>query len=396
MGIFWGLFLLVVLLSLGQGFKNSQANFFSSLSTNGDMAIIAPGVTTVPYKGYPKWRAVQITMNDLTAVQNKFPEIIGIHYIKQPSSSGGKIKAESNYAVGDINSLYATSQHYFESYKIVLVKGRMINATDEGKQRHNCMIGVNLAKKLFPDTDPIGQLIRIKNASFTVVGLIKARSEQFSLFGNVVNDVIIPLSVMTSAYSSNNNPSALVIEFRKDVPQPEVFLNNLVSFFKERTYVHPDDDGAIFGINISTFVRIVSMLSNGLSWFIWIVGIGTLISGIVGVSNIMLVSIAERNREIGVRRALGAKRENILQQIMLESFVITFSAGILGTSLGIGLMLLTDLALPANSQLMVHPLLPIPLLLGIIVIIAIAGIVSGLLPANRALRIDTIKALQEE
>lgn len=393
-GVFWGLLLLTLLLSFGEGLINGQRRAFNALGDDGQVVIVSPSLTTIPYKGYAKDRPIYLTDQDCKALKASFPAINTIETIVTNWSRRGSI-----YANGIKNTyfmLYGVSPNYFNVMKVKLLEGRRLTIKDEMQQTHNCLLGVDLAKKLFPEGGAVGSAVQLQDASYTVVGIIQPESDNFAVFSNIRNDVIIPQSLMLSLYIPTRNYAGLVIHYRDIGVSSQELTDSIQSFLKERHSVAPEDKAAISIFDASQVLNLSNALMRGISILVWIVGIGTLLAGIVGITNILLVSISERTKEIGIRKALGARNKDIRFQILLESFTITFIAGMLGSALGIGIMLLVDKALGSENSIFLQPIIPTAVMFIIIFIIAISGLLAGLLPVSRALKIDTIKALQEE
>lgn len=293
--------------------------------------------------------------------------------------------------------LYGVSPNYFYTMKVNVVEGRLLNPKDEAQKTHNCLLGLNLAKRLFPEESAIGKTIQLLNTSYAVVGVIEPVSDHFSAFGDLRSEIIIPQSLMTSLYVPERNFQALIIVFKNDHKKPSELSQSLLSFLQKRHDIAPNDQSAIRVFDTSQMVRISNAMILGISILVWIVGMGTLLAGIIGITNILLVSISERTKEIGIRKALGARNKDIRFQILLESFTITFIAGILGTALGVGIMLvINSLMKKGSNAILYHPLIPTSVAFITILIIAISGLLAGILPLSRALKIDTIKALQDE
>lgn len=395
-GVFWGLFLLTILLSLGEGMNNRFSMTFSGVGNGGNVLLFSANETTIPYDGYGKGRYLSFNLNDVSALKAKIPDLKEIYYyVRHPQSYRTKIyngeKSE------DISAYLAAKPGYFENESVVeVVEGRLLNAQDEILYRRVCLLGDELADKLFPEESAIGHTVKIENMIYTVVGIIKPINDNFSIFTNVKEDVFIPRSIMHKLFTDPEKIDMIIVYWKPGGATGEALQRDITTFLQKRHHVSPEDKSAIESFDASSIVRASNLMVFGLEFFVWVVGIGTLLAGIIGVSNIMLVSLSERTREIGIRRAIGAPRRAIFSQIILESFTITFLAGVLGVSLGVGLMLLINDIIGENADMFYKTLISPGITVVIILVISLAGVLSGLLPAYRALHIKTIQALQEE
>ena len=393
-GVFWGLLLLTLLLSFGEGFINGQKLVFNALGDNGNINVVVPETTSTPYLGYAKDRTIYLTEKDCQALLANFPSITSIETMVT-NWQGYTLYA--NGVKASASMLCGVSPNYFYTMKVNVVEGRLLNPKDEAQKTHNCLLGLNLAKRLFPEESPIGKTIQLLNTSYAVVGVIEPVSDNFSISGDLRSQIIIPQSLMTSLYVPEGNFQALIIVFKNDLKKPSELSQSLLSFLQKRHDIAPNDQSAIRVFDTSQMVRISNAMILGISILVWVVGMGTLLAGIIGITNILLVSISERTKEIGIRKALGARNKDIRFQILLESFTITFIAGILGTALGVGIMLvINSLMKKGSNAILYHPLIPTSVAFITILIIAISGLLAGILPLSRALKIDTIKALQDE
>lgn len=395
-GVFWGLFLLVILLSFGEGIVNQQNRSLGIMASSGNMFVFYTGRTSQPYAGYAKGRTIYFNEKDIKALYSRFPQLDKIDYMLYVEEMPNReITSQGRRAT--IENFLAATPAYFEENVMSVVEGRSLNMQDEYHRRSCCLLGEFVASQLFPNGDAVGSTIKVMNTYLTIVGTVKPASDNFYVGTGFRSDVIIPLSLMQSLFVTDGNLTNLIITFNEEkTADPEKLFNNVKSYLGERKKISPDDENAIMGFDVSAFPRLSKMLIVGITLLVWIVGIGTLLAGVIGVSNILLVSIAERTREIGIKRAIGAQKGSIRTQILLEATTITSLSGILGVSLAILLMFLVDSGVGENSSFLYNVMIPWHLAILIILIVVLAGILAGILPAARALRIDPIKALQEE
>lgn len=395
-GVFWGIFLLTLLLASGQGLINGQKRTYEALGGSGQIVIITPSKTALPYHGYAKNRFIYLRDNDCQILKKKYPAISAIETVVTDWNWGGTMKCkgkQTNYSL-----ILGCSPHYFDIMQVVLLEGRLLTTKDNLQEAHNCIIGEELAKRLFPQGSAIGEIVQFQNSSFKVVGVVRPMTDNMTIYAPIESSVVIPQKLMTSLFVPGIHYSGLIISLdaNKLSKEKSSIGEQILKDLKERHNIAPEDKTAIDFFDVSQMVALSKGLILGISILVWIVGIGTLLAGIIGITNILLVSISERTKEIGVRKALGARNRDIRFQILLESFTITFVAGVLGMTLGTALMLIVDIFLGTNNNIFFHPLPPSYITILILAIVALAGMLASVLPIAKALKIDPIKALQNE
>jgi len=280
-----------------------------------------------------------------------------------------------------------------------MIYGRYINHMDVQDRRKVCVVGRRVYEELFrAGEDPIGTYLKLYNINFQIIGVSEPSVRGVNINGRDDEVISIPYSVMQQIQNSgtiihligvvaNENVSMSVLE-----PQVEALL-------KARHNIAPTDDFALESINVERIFKQFEMLFTGISVLIWIVGLGTLLAGVVGVSNIIMVTVRERTKEIGVRRAIGAKPASIIFKIIKESTVLTVAAGFLGLAFGVLVLDLADKFLLQNMTGEVffkNPQINFTVALSAAAIILLCGVLAGILPAYRALQIKAIDAIREE
>ena len=261
--------------------------------------------------------------------------------------------------------------------------------------RKVCVIGTDVAKNFYADSNPIGQSLVIDNITYTIVGVSKNTNKMMNLQLDPANGIQLPLTTEMQVYNRGNRIEQMIITLYEPYSAID-YQERFVLLIKSLHQVHPDDPSALFTFNLAKLLEQYKYLFIGLDILIWIVGLGTLMAGLIGISNIMMVTVRERTQEIGVRRALGAMPEKILGQIMCESLVLTFSAGIVGLALGTFVLSLIRTAVQGNESVFSEPYVPfVPAVVALIVLV-MGGLFAGWLPAKRALAIKAIEALREE
>ena len=297
LGVFWGIFMLTVLLGAGMGLGRLFRAQLGDMSTN--TLLIQPSQTSLPYKGMPKNRWWRMNNDDVENVR-------GLKEVQYASGVywGGEIHCSYNERKGDY-SLMGYMPDYQQINPQKIIYGRFINDVDMAQKRKVCVIGTQIQKDLFPGMeDPTGKVIKVNNSYFTIIGVMRRQSTAMS-FSNVERTVVAPISLAQQMYGGGNSIHMLAIAGREDTPSKEVETACKSVIFAKHL-ISPDDEKAAWCMATAEMFDKVMSLFWGIGFLTWIVGLGTLLAGIVGVSNIMLVLVKERTQEIGIRRALGA------------------------------------------------------------------------------------------
>lgn len=392
LGIFWGIFMLTVLLGAGMGLGRMFRSQLGDISTN--TLLLQSNQTSVPYKGMPSGRRWRMENEDAENIK-RLPEVLyvsGINWAGEHPWSAGQHKGD--YSVMG----YAPDYQRINPEKIVF--GRYINQIDMERRRRVCVIGTQVWKDLFPGgEDPTGKVIQLHNAYFTVVGVM-TRQSQLMTFSDIERTVVLPLTFTQYSFGFGKTFHMLAVAGRGNIPSKELEERCKTTLFS-RHIISSDDPKAAWTMSASDFVGKIQSLFTGISLLTWVVGLGTLLAGIVGVSNIMLVLIKERTQEIGIRRALGAPPRAIITQIISESFVLTFIAGVLGLTAGVGILSLVESFF--RQQQVVAPNITniswqISFGMGMasLAILVAGSLLAGVIPAYRALKIKAIDAIREE
>lgn len=389
-GVFWGMFMLVVMVGAGVALERGMSSQIEGFATNS--CFIWTNKTDLPYKGLKKDRNWNIENEDIPVLINKIPEI---QYLAPVLFGGG---GSNNVTRNDKAGSFSVKGNY-PSYnnidKSIMIKGRYINDIDIAEKRKVCVIGERVLEVLFPkDEEPIGKNIQVNGIYFQVIGVARHTST-INIGGNSEETVILPFSTMQQAFNQGN-----IVHFLAVTAQPgikvKVIEDKIHEVLKERHNISPDDTKAVGGMNIEDQFTMFLYLGIGIASLIWIVGLGTLLAGGIGVSNIMLVTVRERTKEIGIRRALGATPRNIITQILSESIILTLIAGIAGLMLGVGLLSIVGFALSKGDQFFKDPQISFGVAIAALLILLVIGTLAGFIPANRAMSIKPIEAIREE
>ncbi|MDE6711238.1 MAG: ABC transporter permease, partial [Alistipes sp.] len=321
LGVFWGIFMLTVMLGAGMGLGRLFRAQLGDMSTN--TILMQPQQTGIPYKGMPKNRWWRFNNGDVDAVR-KLPEVLHASAVYW----GGQLHCSRSERKGDYDLMgYSPDYQRINPQKIIF--GRFINDVDMQHKRKVCVIGTQVWKDLFPGGgDPTGKVVKVNNSDFTVVGVLRKQSTAMS-FSNVETTVVIPVSLAQQLFGQGDFVHMIALAGRDDTSSERVERACKETLFA-RHLIAPDDEKAAWSMAVSEIFDKIQGLFRGIALLTWIVGLGTLLAGIVGVSNIMLVTIKERTQEIGIRRAIGAPPSSIMTQILSESFVLTFISWTLG------------------------------------------------------------------
>ena len=392
-GVFWGIFMLVALAGAGKGLENGINKQFEGFATNAAFMWTEP--TTVPYQGFKKGRKWNFDNDDMISLISNIPEI---EYLV-PRLQAFKQSGENNVVYNNKYGTFQVQGDYPNLVKVMpmkMAKGRFLNEIDIQQNRKVCVIGSRVDEVLFAKGEnPVGKYIRVSGVYFKIVGVTS--SEGNIQIGNDKKETVnIPFTTVQQTFNYGDIVHYFSFTAKKEYSVSDV-EDRIVSILKKRNDIAPDDQSAVGHINIERQFKIMSYLFLGIKILTYIVGLGTLLAGIIGISNIMLVIVKERTKEIGIKRALGATPYSIIRQIIMESTLLTFSAGYVGLILGILLNELLGLALQGDaSEIFLNPGIDLKSGLNSLLILVIAGALAGLLPANRAVRVKPIDAIREE
>jgi putative ABC transport system permease protein len=395
-GVFWGIFMLIVMSGAGKGLENGVVEGVAKFATNS--AFLWTDRTGEPYKGFKRGRSWNMEAEDMDYLKRNVPEL---EYITPKNFGGSSVKGP-NVIRGKKTGTFTVKgdcPDYTNIDPCTVLKGRWINEMDIRDRRKVCVIGEKVYESLFTSSeDPLGQYLKISGVYYQVVGMIRPET-RVQINGRTEESVSIPFTTMLQTYNLGNQVHFLAVTAKKGVPV-SVLEEKVKEVIKKRHSIAPTDNQALNSVNIEKEFEQMNGLFLGIQILTWIVGIGTLLAGVIGVSNIMLVIIRERTKEIGIQRALGATPRTIISQIILESIVLTTVAGYTGLSLGVGLLELVNKALqrPAgdNDVFFRHPEISLTMALSALGVLIITGLFAGMIPASRAVQIKPIDALREE
>jgi putative ABC transport system permease protein len=384
LSVSWGIFMLVILLGTGQGLRNGVEHDFRDDAVNSIW--LRPGRTSIPYKGSVPGRNVRFKNGDIDAIVKTTPAVNHIT---------GRFRLWGNYPVSygskhaefEIMGVHADHQ-YLE--KTQILAGRFLNETDVTERRKVACIGPQVRDTLFGSENYLGQFIDIKGVHYKVIGLYQDDGDESEL-----RKIYLPISTAQLVYHGNDRVHQVMFTIGDaDVKTSQEIADATSRLMAARHGYSPDDRRAInVQNNLERFQRI-SQIFDWIRAFVWVVGLGTVFAGIVGVSNIMLISVQERTLEIGIRKAVGATPFSIVSQILLEAVILTAVAGYLGLIAGVGLIELVKKYVPENQYIR-NPEVDINVAIIATVLLTFAGAIAGLIPAMRAARVTPVVAMRE-
>ncbi|PKH52031.1 multidrug ABC transporter ATP-binding protein [Tenacibaculum sp. Bg11-29] len=384
-GVLWGIFLLVVLLGASRGMENNFKKIFGNFATNS--VFIWTQSTDTPFKGFQKGRRFLPTLTDVKILKKEFKEI---KLLAPRSQTNGQIvkgfKSGSFQVSGDYPVLDQVQ-------KKNLIYGRFLNENDILSKAKVVVIAEDIYKQLFEKNEkPIGQYIKINSINYKVIGVYK-ESTSINFDGECA---YIPFTTYQQVYNMGDKIHWMMITANEGVDIKQMEKDILLTL-KSLHKVHPDDKRAFGSVNLGVEIAKFTGFLTGMQFLTWFVGIATLIAGVFAIGNILLITVKERTKEIGIRRALGATPKSIRQQIVLESVFLTTIAGMLGIILGALVLFLIDAAFGQGPDAtLINPTVNIPIILIAFTTLVILGTLIGLIPAHMATVIKPIEALREE
>ena len=387
----WGIFLLIVLLRVSRGLVNGMESMFSQRDT--ETVSIRGGYAQKAYKGLKENRRIRLKDSDLGVLASQNANVVG-EVTARISNDTSKVTSSKDYLTGGYQGVYPAHQH---NDGLKMVKGRFINQNDINHTRRVVVMADESAETLFGKEDPIGQLVKISDLSFTVIGTYETEWRR---------DTYIPFSTARAMSGGSDQVNNITVKL-KDVSTLDESDRAEQGFRSTlgRQHTFADDDSGSLWIwnRFSDYLR-SSTAMGAIGMAVWVIGLLTMLSGIVGVSNIMFVSVRERTHEIGVRRAIGAKPASILRQIILESVAITTLFGYIGIVLGVlvsqGIAALVSgsggMGPGGKDEILKDPTVDISIAIQVTVVLIIAGALAGLFPALKSLKIKPVEALRDE
>jgi putative ABC transport system permease protein len=399
-GVLWGILMLVVMLGCGKGLENGVFDGMGGFATNS--AFIWPQQTNIPYKGFKKGRRYNFTNSDTKILKTQIPEletlaprIIPRFWRSTNNSVVRGLKSGTFNIVGDYPDFNKIDP-------VTFLQGRYINEDDIKYKRKVVVIGRKVKEALFlPEENAIGDYIKIKGVYFLVVGVFKSQHKGQQA-DNQDSEISLPLTTLQQTYNYGDAIDYYGLTVRPDVTV-SVVEGKVKEILRRRHTIAPDDKEAVGSANVEEEFKKIKILFLGINVLVWIVGIGTLIAGVIGVSNIMLIIVKERTKEIGIQRAIGARPVTIISQIISEAVFLTTIAGYFGLLIGVAFIEALNFILKKASAgnadgnaMFTRPEVNFKLAISALIILIICGALAGLIPAKRAVSIKPIDALRYE
>jgi putative ABC transport system permease protein len=378
----WGIFMLIVLLGSGQGLQNGVASQFADDATNSIW--VSSGQTSVTYKGMNSGRRIVFHNEDYDFLKRALNQVdaISARSFIQGSNQIVYEKQSGTYDVSCCHPDYAILEN------LKPTKGRFLNQEDIDKTRKMVAIGETVEKELFKDSSSVGKYVKVNGVPFKVVGVFHDNERD-------MRRVYIPISTAQKVFAEQRSFDNISLTTTANVEQSNAMVADIRNKMATRHFFDPKDERAINVWNTVEAYARTMQLFLGIKLFLWVIGIGTIISGIVGVSNIMLIVVKERTKEIGIRKSLGATPMSVISLILQESIVITAVAGYVGLAMGVGLLELISSVMP-DTPFFKNPSVDMTVAISATVLLVVAGALAGLYPARHAANIKPIEALRDE
>jgi putative ABC transport system permease protein len=392
-GVGWGIFILIILLAAGKGLENGIRQDFNGVATN--TMFMWTETTTVPFEGLPEGREFNFKLEDVELLRRNVPELRIISPRNRLRQSEG-----DNVIRGTETGSYRVYGDYpeiIEQNPVYVAHGRFFNHNDINEKRKVVVIGDGIRQDLYEeDEEAIGTYLKISGVNFMVIGTYKEKTSDGG-GQNSEREIFMPFTTFSQAFNRADNVGWMAIT-AKDGSSISELSEKIILTVKQSRKVHPDDKRAIGFFDLYEQFNRVESLFGALSFIAYFVGILVLISGIIGVSNIMLIVIKERTKEIGIRRALGENPWSIKLQILMESIFLTIISGMVGIIFGAlfiyGINALLDSVGPVDMFL--NPSVSLGVVLVALLILVVSGLLAGFIPANSAIKVRPIEALRTE
>ena len=391
-GVFWGVFMLVALIGGGQGLKEMLEKNFEGFAQN--TVIVWSQQTSKAYKGFRKGRWWSMDYKDITRLRQRVPELD----IVAPALFAPWGKTNTAYYKDQKTTprIQGCTPEYAKVIEPKLYYGRYINEMDMKEHRKVCVIGKRIYKELFKEGgDPCGKSIRIDSTYYEVIGVDYASSGGMNINGRAEQKITLPLTLMQETYNRGKEVDMIVATGRAGV-----VMSKLTDRIRESVtmghFVDPTDEQAAMVFNTEVLFQMLDNLFKGVNFLIWLVGLGTLLAGAIGVSNIMMVTVRERTTEIGIRRAIGATPKMILSQIISESIVLTLVAGMSGILFGVMILQMLEMGNTEDGIVTAHFQVGFWTAIFAALVVSAMGVLAGLAPAARAMSIKPVDAMRDE
>ncbi len=394
-GVMWGIFILVILLAAGKGLENGVKQGFGGIATN--TMFMWTQVASKPYKGMPKGRRYSFEIEDVDAIKRSVPEL----RIVSPRNQLGGFRGSNNVVRGlntGAYNVYGDYPEIIQQEPMDITSGRFINYSDINQKRKVAIIGDGVRSELYDKGEEVlGTYIKINGVNFMVIGTYRKKGNNGDA-EEMQKQIYVPFTAFSQAFNRGNRVGWMAITAQDGSPITNL-KNDIIDVVKARHTIHPEDDRAVGNFDLFQEYSKVNGLFVALKAVAYFVGILVLLSGIIGISNIMLIVVKERTNEIGVRRALGATPWSIRGQILMESVFLTIISGMAGIILATGVIWLVNFQLSqmdTSEMMFLNPSVNLGVVMIALTILIISGLLAGLIPAQHAIKVKPVDALRTE
>lgn len=395
-GVFWGIFILVILLAAGNGLENGVKKGFDGIATN--TMFMWTQTTSKPYKGLPKTRDFDFRNSDVDALKQSFPDLL---YVSPRNQLGG-FEGSNNVVRGTKTAAYTIYGDYPELIKqqpMDIIKGRFVNQQDILLRRKVAVIGQGVIAELYSKGEEvIGTYIKMNGVNFMVVGVYNSKAQNNGNSESEQKNIFVPFTAFQQAFNYGDRVGWMAITANDNTSITKLKAD-IIKLIKSRHSIHPDDDRAVGNFDLYEEFSKVQDLFMILKFIAYFVGTLVLLSGVIGISNIMLIVVKERTKEIGIRRALGATPSAIRSQILSEAIFLTIVAGMFGIATATGVIWVINMVLdsmPSEGMMFANPSVDLSVVFVALLILVGSGLLAGFIPAQTAINVKPVDALRTE
>jgi putative ABC transport system permease protein len=393
-GVFWGIFILVILLAAGNGLENGVKKGFDGIATN--TMFMWTQTTSKPYKGLPKTRDFDFRNSDVDALKQSFPDLL---YVSPRNQLGG-FEGSNNVVRGTKTAAYTIYGDYPELIKqqpMDIIKGRFVNQQDILLRRKVAVIGQGVIAELYSKGEEvIGTYIKMNGVNFMVVGVYNSKAQNNGNSESEQKNIFVPFTAFQQAFNYGDRVGWMAITANDNTSITKLKAD-IIKLIKSRHSIHPDDDRAVGNFDLFEEFSKVQDLFMILKFIAYFVGTLVLLSGVIGISNIMLIVVKERTKEIGIRRALGATPSAIRSQILSEAIFLTIIAGMFGIATATGVIWVINMVLdsmPSEGMMFANPSVDLSVVFVALLILVGSGLLAGFIPAQTAINVKPVDALR--
>ncbi len=395
-GVLWGIFILVILLAAGKGLENGVKQGFGGMATNS--MFMWSQTPSKPYKGLPKGRRYNFKTGDVAAIRQNVPNLRFVSPRNQLGGFGGANNVVRGLKTGAFN-VYGDYPEIIQQEPMDITSGRFINYSDINDKRKVAIIGEGVRNDMYqPGEEVIGSYLKINGVNFMVIGTYKKKGNNNGNAEEAQKQIFVPFTAFSQAFNMGETVGWMAITANDGSTITEL-KSQVFDIIKSNHSIHPEDDRAIGNFDLHEEFSKINGLFVALKAVAYFVGILVLLSGIIGISNIMLIVVKERTNEIGIRRALGATPWAIRGQILMESIFLTIISGMAGIALATGIIALINYQLQGmdtSEMMFANPSVDLGVVITALTILIISGLLAGLIPAQNAIKIQPVDALRTE